>query len=67
MDRAFHGQQVNQGAYRQLTAVAVTVHWAPAGQIFHQKTITIDAARALIGAGNLTALYYGQHPGRLDR
>lgn len=67
LDRAFHGQQVNQGAYRQLTAAAVSVHWASAGQIFHQKTITIDAARALIGTGNLTTLYYGQHPGRLDR
>ena len=57
LNRAFHGHQVNQGAYRQLTAAGVTVHWAPAGQIFHQKTITIDAARALIGTGNLTARY----------
>ena len=58
LDRAFHGQQVNHDAYTQLAAAGVAVRWAPAGQIFHQKTITIDGTRSLIGTGNLTARYY---------
>jgi len=58
LDRAFHGQQVNQDAYTQLTAAGVAVHWVPTGQVIHQETITVDGVRALIGTGNLTARYY---------
>ncbi len=58
LDRAFHGQQVNQGAFTQLRAAGVAVHWGPTGQIFHQKTITIDGSRSWIGTANLTSRYY---------
>jgi len=58
LDRAFHGQQVNQNAYTQLTAAGVAVHWGPTRQIFHQKTITIDEARSWIGTANLISRYY---------
>jgi len=42
-NRAFHGQRANDEAYTQLPAAGVAVHWAPAGQIFRQKSITIVA------------------------
>jgi len=58
LDRAFHGQQVNQPAYDQLSAAGVSVHWGPDQQVFHQKTITIDGSTAWIGTGNLTSKYY---------
>jgi len=58
LDRAFHGQQVNQDAYTQLRAAGVAVHWGPTGQLIHQKTITIDGSRSLIGTANLTSRYY---------
>ncbi|PYY32265.1 phosphatidylserine/phosphatidylglycerophosphate/cardiolipin synthase family protein [Curtobacterium sp. MCBD17_030] len=59
LDKAWHGQQVNQPAYDQLTAAGVDVHWAAPGIITHQKTIVIDGATAAVGTGNLTAKYYG--------
>lgn len=62
-NRAFHGQRANDEAYTQLPAAGVAVHWAPAGQIFHQKSITIVGAHTMIGTGNLTARYY---PGTRD-
>jgi len=49
---------VNQGAFTQLRAAGVAVHWGPTGQIFHQKTITIDGSRSLIGTANLTSRCY---------
>ena len=58
LDRAFHGQQVNQAAYDQLTAAGVAVHWAGAGQIVHQKSIVVDGKTAWISTGNLTSKYY---------
>lgn len=58
LDAAFHGQQTNQAAYDQLSAAGVDVHWAPPGQIFHEKAMVIDSAVAWIGTGNLTAKYY---------
>jgi cardiolipin synthase len=58
LDKAFHGQRVNQAAYDQLRAAGVSVRWAPAGQLFHQKTITTDGTHSWIGTGNLTAKYY---------
>ena len=58
LDKAFHGQQVNQAAYDQLTAAGISVQWGGAGQIVHQKTV-VDCKTAWIGTGNLTSKYYG--------
>lgn len=58
LDKAWHGQQVNQPAYYVLQAAGIDVHWAAPGIITHQKTIVIDGQVALVGTGNLTAKYY---------
>jgi cardiolipin synthase len=58
LDKAWHGQQVNQPAYDRLAAAGVDVHWAAPGIITHQKSIVIDGAVAAVGTGNLTAKYY---------
>jgi phosphatidylserine/phosphatidylglycerophosphate/cardiolipin synthase-like enzyme len=58
LDKAWHGQQVNQPAYDRLNAAGVDVHWAAPGIITHQKSIVIDGSTAAVGTGNLTAKYY---------
>ncbi len=58
LDKAWHGQQVNQPAYDRLETAGVDVHWAAPGIITHQKTIVIDGSVAAVGTGNLTAKYY---------
>lgn len=57
LDSAFHGQVVNTAAFQRLFSGGVDVRWAPPTTIVHQKTITIDDARAAIGTGNLVAKY----------
>jgi cardiolipin synthase len=57
LDSAFHGQAVNTAAFQRLSSGGVDVHWGPRTTIVHQKTTTIDDARAAIGTGNLIAKY----------
>lgn len=58
LDRAFHGQRANQGAYDALRAGGVNVAWAPAGTIVHEKALVIDDKTAVVSTGNLDAHYY---------
>ncbi len=58
LDKDFTGGKVNAPAYNALQAAGVEVHWAPAGTIYHQKTITADNSISVIGTANLTAQYY---------
>ncbi|MGV2581491.1 phospholipase D-like domain-containing protein [Mycobacterium avium] len=58
LDRAFHGQGANQGAYDALRAAGVNVTWAPAGTIVHEKALVIDDKTAVVSTGNLDARYY---------
>ncbi len=48
----------NQPAFNSLSANGVQVRWAPAGTIFHQKTITVDDRTSAIMTLNLTNAYY---------
>jgi phosphatidylserine/phosphatidylglycerophosphate/cardiolipin synthase-like enzyme len=48
----------NQPAFASLSSNGVQVHWAPAGTIFHQKTITVDDRTSAIMTLNLTSAYY---------
>jgi cardiolipin synthase len=58
LDQAYSGASVNSGAYSELRSHGVEVHWAPAGTIFHQKTITVDDRVSAIMTLNLTSEYY---------
>lgn len=58
LDRAYSGYYENSNAYRTLGASKVSVRYAPANVIYHQKTLTIDHACSFIGTGNLTPRYY---------
>jgi cardiolipin synthase A/B len=58
LDEAFHGHKANAEAFQELSDADVGVRWAPAGVIYHQKTITVDDATAAVGTGNLTPQYY---------
>ncbi len=58
LDQDYHGGNVNQAAYAQLTAHGVHVKWANANTIFHQKTITVDGVESCIMTLNLTSQYY---------
>lgn len=58
LDAAFHGRNTNTAAFDQLSGAGVDVRWAPAGVIYHQKTISIDGAVTAVGTGNLDAKYY---------
>jgi cardiolipin synthase A/B len=58
LDQDYAGYGVNAAAYAALGAHRVDVHWAPAGTIFHQKTITIDDRTSAIMTLNLTSQYY---------
>ncbi len=48
----------NQAAFASLRAGGVQVRWAPAGTIFHQKTITVDGRTSAIMTLNLTSVFY---------
>jgi len=48
----------NQPAFTSLSSSGVRVRWAPAGTIFHQKTITVDDRTSAIMTLNLTSAYY---------
>jgi cardiolipin synthase len=48
----------NTSAYDYLTAHGVNVRWAPAGTIYHQKTLTVDGATSVIMTLNLVAEDY---------
>jgi cardiolipin synthase len=58
LDQDYSGASVNAGAYSELSSHGVQVHWAPAGTIFHQKTITVDDHTSAIMTLNLTSEYY---------
>jgi len=58
LDQDYSGASVNASAYSELRSHGVQVHWAPAGTIFHQKTITVDDHTAAIMTLNLTSEYY---------
>jgi cardiolipin synthase A/B len=58
LDSAFHGRQTNTAAFQQLTNAGVGVRWAPAGVIYHQKTISVDGNESAVGTGNLDSKYY---------
>lgn len=58
VDAAYHGRHTNAAAYDKLKAAGVDVRWAPAGIIFHQKTLTADDTETAIGTANLVAKYY---------
>ena len=51
-------RRANTPAYRYLAAHGVHVRWGPAGVIFHQKTLTVDGATAVIMTGNLVSWDY---------
>ncbi len=48
----------NQPAFTSLSSSGVQVRWAPAGTLFHQKTITVDGRTSAIMTLNLTNAYY---------
>ena len=48
----------NQAAFTSLSSNDVQVRWAPAGTIFHQKTITVDDRTSAVMTLNLTDAYY---------
>jgi cardiolipin synthase A/B len=58
LDAAFHGRTTNQDAYRRLRDSGVDVIWAPAGVIYHQKTVTVDDTTAAVSTANLVSRYY---------
>jgi phosphatidylserine/phosphatidylglycerophosphate/cardiolipin synthase-like enzyme len=58
LDRDYSGYSVNEPAFSQLASNGVQVRWAPAGTIFHQKSITIDDGTSAVMTLNLTSEYY---------
>jgi cardiolipin synthase len=58
LDSAYAGHRVNQTDYDELAAAGVTVRWAPADTIYHEKALTVDGTEAAVMTGNLTARYY---------
>jgi len=58
LDQEYSGASVNGPAYSELASHGVGVHWAPAGTIFHQKTVTVDGHTSAIMTLNLTSEYY---------
>lgn len=58
LDKDYSGSSVNQGAVAQLAGSRVQVRWAYAGEIFHQKTITVDGRTSAVMTLNLTSRYY---------
>jgi phosphatidylserine/phosphatidylglycerophosphate/cardiolipin synthase-like enzyme len=58
LDQDYSGASVNAIDYSELRSHEVQVHWAPAGTIFHQKTITVDDHASAVMTLNLTNEYY---------
>jgi len=58
LDHDYSGYSINAPDFSQLASNGVQVRWAPAGTIFHQKTITIDDRTSAIMTLNLTSEYY---------
>jgi cardiolipin synthase len=58
LDQDYSGYSINKPDFSQLASNGVQVRWAPAGTIFHQKTITIDDRTSAIMTLNLTSEYY---------
>ena len=58
LDQDYSGYSINEPDFSQLASNGVQVRWAPAGTIFHQKTITIDDRTSAIMTLNLTSEYY---------
>jgi phosphatidylserine/phosphatidylglycerophosphate/cardiolipin synthase-like enzyme len=58
LDQDYSGHSINQPDFSQLAANGVQVRWAPAGTIFHQKTITVDDRTSAVMTLNLTSDYY---------
>jgi len=58
LDRKDAGGGVNAPAAAALAAAGVHVAWSYPGELFHQKTVTVDGSTALIMTGNLTAQYF---------
>ncbi len=58
LDQDYSGYSVNKPDFSQLGSNGVQVRWAPAGTIFHQKTITVDNRTSAIMTLNLTSEYY---------
>jgi cardiolipin synthase A/B len=58
LDQDYSGYSINEPDFSQLASNGVQVHWAPAGTIFHQKTITVDDRTSAIMTLNLTSEYY---------
>jgi len=51
-------RSTNQPAFTSLGSDGVQVRWAPAGTIFHQKTISVDGRTSAVMTLNLTSAYY---------
>jgi phosphatidylserine/phosphatidylglycerophosphate/cardiolipin synthase-like enzyme len=58
LDQDYSGYSTNESDFSQLTSNGVQVRWAPAGTIFHQKTMTVDDRTSAIMTLNLTSKYY---------
>ena len=58
LDQDYEGYSINEPDFSQLASNGVQVRWAPAGTIFHQKTITVDDRTSAIMTLNLTSEYY---------
>jgi cardiolipin synthase len=58
LDQDYSGYSINEPDFSQLASNGVQVRWAPAGTIFHQKTITVDDRTSAIMTLNLTSEYY---------
>jgi cardiolipin synthase len=56
-------KSANRGAFNYLAAHGVHVRWGPVGTTFHQKTLTVDDATAVIMTLNLVA---GDYPDTRD-
>jgi cardiolipin synthase len=54
----YYGKSENAAAYSLLHASRVHVEWAPSGQIFHAKYVTVDARIVYLGTGNLVTTDY---------
>lgn len=58
LDAAYHGKEVNRGAYDRLRGADVPVSFSPAGYIFHIKASIIDGSVLDVATGNLVPKYY---------
>lgn len=58
LDEKYSGGAVNAQAAEHLSAAGVHVAWAFPGEIFHQKSITVDDSKTMIMTGNLTPRHY---------